>query len=194
MSLRCVHSPCPTAKPSYRRRAGFTAIELLVVIAIAAILVSLALPSFRSVIARYRVQLATDEMTSSIYFARSEAIKRGGQVVLQKNPTATGCTAPTAQEWSCGWFVYFDADASGTFNAGDEVLQRSGVAEGVDVMTTLPAGFAALRFDRWGRSPANSFFGFNFQPANFPAGTTKLVCMSIAGRLRTLTDVAPPCP
>lgn len=180
------------------RSRGFTAIELLVVIAIAAILVALALPSFRDVIARYRVQRASEDLVATLYFARSEAMRRGGQVTLRKSPTATGCNAPTNQDWSCGWLVFFDQNENGIFDAiTDAVLRTTGIPAGVDVMTTKGSGPAAMTFDRWGHSSAVAVgFGFHFQPAsgtNGISGSEKIVCVSIAGRIRTLTDL-PACP
>lgn len=56
---------------------GFTAIELLVTIAILAVLAALAAPSFTPSLERWRVMQATEQLKSTLYFARSEAIKQG---------------------------------------------------------------------------------------------------------------------
>ncbi|MGL6206135.1 MAG: pilus assembly FimT family protein, partial [Giesbergeria sp.] len=64
------------------RQHGFTAIELMVVVAIVAVLAALAAPSFTPLIERWRVRQAAENLTSSLYFARSEAIKRGGGIAL----------------------------------------------------------------------------------------------------------------
>lgn len=56
---------------------GFTLIELLVTVAILAILLGLAVPSFRSLIENNRTQTAANNLTGALQFARSEAIKRG---------------------------------------------------------------------------------------------------------------------
>lgn len=66
----------------------------MVVIAIVAILATLAAPSFNPLIERWRVRSASEDLTSTLYFARSEAIKRGGGVTID----ATG-------GWNLGWKV-----------------------------------------------------------------------------------------
>ncbi|MCK6415296.1 MAG: GspH/FimT family pseudopilin [Giesbergeria sp.] len=84
-----VHTP--RAK---RLQKGFTAIELMVVVAIVAILAALAGPSFTPLIERWRVRSAAENLTSSLYLARSEAIKRGGGIAID-----------AAGGWDLGWKV-----------------------------------------------------------------------------------------
>lgn len=73
---------------------GFTLIEMMVVVAIMAILIALAAPSFTGVIERWRVRSAAEALTTTLYYARSEAIKHGGNVTID----ASG-------GWSTGWKV-----------------------------------------------------------------------------------------
>ena len=55
---------------------GFTAIELITVLTITAILATVVVPSFKSVIAAQRVRAATSRIQDSLWFSRSEALKR----------------------------------------------------------------------------------------------------------------------
>lgn len=94
LTSSCLLLAPPTNRARQASQHGFTAIELLVVVAIVAILAALAGPSFTPLIERWRVRDAAESLTSSMYFARSEAIKRGGGVAID----ATG-------GWSSGWKV-----------------------------------------------------------------------------------------
>ena len=91
--LRTLPPLAPT-RVAGAHQSGFTAIELMVVVSIVAILAALAAPSFTPLIERWRVRQAAENLTSSLYFARSEAIKRGGGIALD----ATG-------GWDKGWKV-----------------------------------------------------------------------------------------
>lgn len=91
---------------------GFTLIELIVAVAIAAILATLAVPSFTSFFAKKRVEGLISELATDLQYARSEAIARNTlvQVTLGTNcyvihalPTAataastsTSCTQASA--------------------------------------------------------------------------------------------------
>lgn len=71
-----------------RRRRGLTLVELAVVIVVATILVAMAVPNFSGMIARARVKGVTDELTTSLQFARSEAVQRNGDIVMDFSSNA----------------------------------------------------------------------------------------------------------
>ncbi|MBP6653225.1 MAG: prepilin-type N-terminal cleavage/methylation domain-containing protein, partial [Xylophilus sp.] len=65
---------------SQRHLKGFTLLEVMVVVSILAVLAALAAPSFTPMIERWRVRQAVEATTSMLYYARSEGVKRGGNV------------------------------------------------------------------------------------------------------------------
>lgn len=81
-----------------RKPRGFTLIELMVVVALAAILASLAAPSFKSFVSGQRVKTAASDFAMAAILARSEAIKRNADVTI--TPVTSGATG-----WKDGWIV-----------------------------------------------------------------------------------------
>ena len=182
--------------PTQARRhvAGFTAIELMVVVSIVAILAALAGPSFTLLIENWRVRESAEQLQSTLHYARSEAIKRGGRVVIQKIPNNTnGCTtASDTRAWDCGWIVCHDTNDNGTCNATEPVLQR--VASAAKVHVNRTGGGASIKLNRWGLVDG-TFLGFNLIPLDKSVSHpgTRGVCMSSGGRVRIIPQEAIPC-
>ena len=173
---------------------GFTAIELMVVVAIMAVLAALAAPSFTPLMEGWRVRQATEALQSTIFYARSEAIKRGGNVAIQKLPNNTGgcTTATTNQAWDCGWFVCADTNGNGACNAGEPELRRYESPGNIEVSRT--GGGASIKLNRWGLVDG-TWLGFSLVPLNKPTtnAAARGVCMSLGGRVRIIPPAAIPC-
>lgn len=174
------------SRQSGRRQSGFTMIELMVTIALMGVLATLAAPRFTQMIERWRVRQAAENMVSSLYYARSEAIKRGGGVIiykLQRSGDAACAHATANNNWGCGWAIAYDKDRSGTFNSGDELLQESDAPARVNVIVRSSA--TALKFDRWGQSNGIGSSGIIFTPAsgNSSGDRAIAVCTSSGGRI-----------
>jgi type IV fimbrial biogenesis protein FimT len=91
---------------------GFTLIELVITLTVAGILMALAAPSMFSFLASNRLTAQTNDLIADLSFARSEAIKRNGTVVICKstNPTAATptCDVTTSDPWETGRIIFFD--------------------------------------------------------------------------------------
>ena len=96
-------------RPLFRqtRERGFTLIELLVVMTVAAVMMAIAVPSFRNFTAGQQVKSASYDVTTTMLLARSEAIKRNRPITI----------APTGGDWANGWTVQ-DAAASPAITLG----------------------------------------------------------------------------
>lgn len=186
-------TPLPPLMPS-RLASGFTAIELMVVVAIVAALAALAAPSFTPLIESWRVRETTEQLQATLHYARSEAIKRGGQIAIQKLPNNTnGCsTASTNQEWDCGWFICQDTNGNGVCNASEPVLQRLETSAKVHVNRNK--GGTSIKFNRWGLVDG-TWLGFNLTPLNQSLAHpgARGVCMSSGGRIRVISQEEIPC-
>lgn len=146
----------PPRSPAFRQARGFTLLEVMVVVAILAVLAALAGPSFSPLIERWRVRQAAEDLQSTLYYARSEAIKHGGNIILAKNPNAAGCTTATATtEWGCGWRVFFDVNGNGS----QDTCVAANTPNECDLQVTpaparmaikLPDSTGSITVDRWG--------------------------------------------
>ena len=186
--------PRTTQQLQLQFAGGFTTIELMVSLAIMGVLASVAVPSFTPLIEKWRVRQATEYLQSSLYYARSEAIKRGGRVVIQKIPNNTnGCTtASGTRDWDCGWNVCEDTNDNGACNASEPILQRVDAPSKVQISRT--GGGASIKLNRWGLVDG-TWLGFSLVPLD--KGTShpgaRGLCMSSGGRIRIVPPEDIPC-
>lgn len=71
---------CPRGRgAAYRREClhGFTLVELMVTIAVAVILITVAVPGYRHLMASHRLTTTTNKLVQALTVARMEAISRG---------------------------------------------------------------------------------------------------------------------
>ncbi|WP_370299378.1 GspH/FimT family pseudopilin [Abyssibacter sp.] len=106
------------------RGRGFTLIELLVAIAVASILLAVAVPSFRGLIASNRSASDANALLSVLILARSEAIKRNTTVVACKSSDGASCSQDSTVHWGDGVIVFVDnVTANRTLDSGEAVIQ-----------------------------------------------------------------------
>ena len=106
------------------RNRGVTLFELLVVLSIASVILTLGVPSFRTVIDNQRMTAATNEMVMTLNLAKSEAIKRVAYVSICKSSDGANCSAG-GFGWEDGWIVFANTSnvSLDSVDAGDELIR-----------------------------------------------------------------------
>ncbi len=88
------------------KQHGFTLVELMITLVIAAIMVSIAIPSFNGMINRNQTMSTANDLLADIQLARSEAIKQDKLITLCPSSDASTCSG----SWTDGWIVYRPED------------------------------------------------------------------------------------
>ncbi|MDD5480400.1 GspH/FimT family pseudopilin [Rhodoferax sp.] len=181
-----------------KKYTGFTLIELMVVVAIVALMAVLAAPSFKQMIQSNAISSAVNSFMADMRFARSEAIRRGGSVVLcrSNSPEAAdpncGTGSGTAgRGWKTGWFVFHDLDGDQSKDASEPVLRAQGSLTSLDYALETSGGASStkFRFTPTGRLVSlGASTGIQFGGAAFPTEQQRVVCISVGGRARVALD------
>jgi type IV fimbrial biogenesis protein FimT len=134
---------------------GVSLLELLVTIAVAAILMSVATTSYKSITLSSRVSGEINGLLGDMQFARSEAIKQGQNVVVCVSTDGINCMVNN-YNWNQGWIVFADPTGTKTTNGNAALVLRHQVAfstnsAGGGTGDTLTDGLTSnVSFDREG--------------------------------------------
>ncbi len=140
--------------------AGFTLVELIVTLAVLAILATLAAPSYNSFIRNQRVKTAAFDLMGSINYARSEAIKRNGDVSIN----ASG-------DWAEGWTIQFGGS---TLRTQDKLS---------NIVITASPNVSTITYQRAGRLAGTANLSFTICDADGSTVVTKrIVRVDLSGR------------
>lgn len=152
--------------PNQLVQRGFTLTELLVAMAIAAVLVGIALPSFRLYMQNSNATAQANQLLADLSAARVEAVRTAGAVRV----TANGGS------WTNGWTIATDRDRSTTVNGADVVIRQTDKAV---------AGFSWAAAAEGGPAVTSVFFDAN----GYLVGTA----LPIMFQLRTPDGIATNC-
>lgn len=130
-----------TLRPRSRLQRGFTLVEAVTVMAIMAILAGVSTSSFIWLNQATQIRGAAFDLVADLDFARSEAVKRNGDIVV----------TPVGGDWGNGW----------TVASGATVLrQRAALTGQVD----FAAAPGTLTFDGAGRASLVTVGNFQICP------------------------------
>jgi type IV fimbrial biogenesis protein FimT len=122
-------------------------LELVIVMSLGAILMALAIPSYRYITNGNRIAAEVNGLLGDMQYARAEAIKEGQTVTVCVSSNGTSCLGATATTWHNGWIVFSDVN-------GDHV-----VANGVDAILRVQPAFTST--DTFTSSNAAGYVTFN---------------------------------
>jgi type IV fimbrial biogenesis protein FimT len=107
--------------PTRGTAQGFTLLEMIITLSIAALLLTLAVPSFQAQIRNARLSTASKDLMAALIFTRSETIGRSDFVsICQSDPNSVGCASSGG--WEQGWLVFVDSDADGALDNASDIL------------------------------------------------------------------------
>lgn len=103
-----------------QRERGFTVLELMVTLVVAAIVLSLAVPSFQRTIANNAVRATTSDLVSALKAARAESMSSRAMVTV----------SPQGGDWGNGWTIVHQASVNSddAYQLADKVRIRSDIA------------------------------------------------------------------
>jgi type IV fimbrial biogenesis protein FimT len=173
-----------TAKPPLQ--SGLTLIELMVAVAVLAILLSIGIPSFQSLVAQNRATSAANELQSTLQFARSTAIAQARPVTVCAATNFTGgtptcITGTTAVNWNGGWIVL----------QGGQVLRERRALHPSIIITGAPSWVYSTTGTLLNQAVGDFQAGL---VVNVGQGDTRRVCMVRSGSSRIERPGGTQCP
>jgi len=163
---------------------GFTLVELLVALAMVVILTTVAVPSFRGLTIRNRLEAQTVGLAADLTFARTEAIRRGATVVVCPG-TATNCAGSS---WNAERLIFVNTTgATESFDSGD-ILLRVAAAPSADDTLTAQTPVESVQFRPDGTTSA----AVSFQTCH-PGFTGKSFTLRRIGSVSGTQSLEEPC-
>jgi type IV fimbrial biogenesis protein FimT len=166
------------------RSPGFTLLELLITMSIAAILLTIAVPSFRYVTNSNRIAGEVNGLLGDLQFARAEAVKEGRNVTVCISADGQSCVA-NATTWQSGWIVFSDPTDTGVVDPGETILRQQKTFSSTD--TFVSNNLSAVTFNREGYAVgvANGGALLQLHDLTGTAAWTRCLYINLSGEMTT---------
>lgn len=131
-----------------RQHRGFSLYELLMTLALAALLVSVGLPSFSSLLARSQQAVEINALFHAFHLARKQSIMR--RKVVSLCPSRDGATCLAGKDWSPGWIMFenTDRDSPPHVDPGEIIVRAHDVADSVRIVANRQGFTSRATFKR----------------------------------------------
>lgn len=133
------------------KQSGFTLNELVITTALISIVTAVGVPSMTTLVQSDRLTTQINSLVGHLALARSQAITLQVPVTVCASSDQLSCSSA---DWTTGWVVFVDVDASGNFSAGDELLRAQEALEGTSQLTSSLG--PRVVFDDRGFAPASA--------------------------------------
>lgn len=167
------------------KQQGLTLIELMVTLAVLAVVTTIAVPGFNTMIANNRALALGEDLAGALSYARTEAVKRGARVSLCGSTDGASCDGG----WADRWLVVTDdavTDDAAAVVVGD--VLRQWPAPGSNESVSATQGGNAVSFVRFNRKgmlgrSANGSVTLNTSASGCAANAARELTVGIAGLL-----------
>lgn len=168
----------PAAGAPHRAR-GFTLVELMVTVAVAAVLLMIAVPSFRHMLATNQLNTVANELVGGLSEARMEAIQRNAGAQFCSNSTTNNTTSTLGSQCSTS------GGGAVVATSGSTAAPVRAAPVGLAAPVQLSGDIVAIRFNGQG-------LGFEAGGAATPfTGTVATLCStSLSSNNRIDIDMA----
>ena len=124
------------------KQRGFTLGELLTTMKVVGLSLSFAIPSFNSVVNNNRRASGINQLVSTMYLARSEAITRNTQITVCPSQTGVGCQGIP---WNQAWLLFTDTNSDRSVDPGELILAHLPANPRLDIQSAEIGNFFVYR-------------------------------------------------
>ena len=164
-------------------QSGFTLVEVMVTVVIAAILITVAVPSFNSLYEGIRARSAISTIESSIVFARSQAVSYGSRVSVCPM-TSTSC----GSDWTKGFSVFIDNGTIGSMDTtngiADIILRKVDAFNSNDF---IKSDLSRYSFNPDGMGTNGGSGVFRYCPGKVTSSSSEALNINSSGRISKVT-------